>query len=93
LKLTKSFAIECCDLKASFECEGEATEALMAHIREKHRELLAELEKEARKLAQSQNGRGYYDDGKQPEGGWHDAGETFRNAWIEHALEERLDID
>ena len=90
MKIT--YTLQCCDCmpNRSFDREYAAIEALLNHIIKSHPSLYAKLKKFGRRLAQSQNGRGYFDRGKSSNDGWHKAMPTFRRAWIVSALKHHL---
>jgi len=92
MKMTfkKSFTAECCGSQFVSNDEYESLKALIRHIRRHHPVVVKQLNKRARQAAMSQNGCGYYDDGKQKSGGWHDSQSTFREAWRMNALREML---
>src|SRR6266700_6264353 len=83
------WTISCCGIEKKCEYESEAVVWLLAHNHQDHRALLKKIEKKARKLARSQNGRGYYD-ANDKDTGWQRAQPTFREAWRMQALKEIL---
>lgn len=80
-----------CGFTSTSKYEYLAVDALFEHIKEKHVKTFEQLMKRGRKLATSQNGCGYWDDGKDGSG-WDEAQQTFRDAWTESALKEKLGL-
>lgn len=93
MKLTQVFKVKCCWEEQRFSHKHDAIEWLAGHIESEHPGLAVKLRKRARVMATSQNGCGYYDDGKSasPESGWNKAPESFRRAWFLHAVENELE--
>ncbi len=95
LKITMSTAVTvtCCGIVKEFPHEFEASEWLLRHVSLKHKSLRKWVETEARRLARSQNGSGYYDSNFHD--GWVKAQRSFRHSWRRKALMqtvERKDI-
>ena len=81
MKITTTVVAQCCkDWRFEARYKHEVISALLNHIRRKHPTLLAKLKREGRSLARSQNGCRYWD-----------SNSSFRNAWIENALENTLE--
>jgi hypothetical protein len=93
MKLERTFTVTCCDFKFSASYEYEALNKLMAHIRKNHPAVVKKLNKNGRREAMSQNGCGYFDNGKGSTGGWFDAQSSFREAWKRNALKSMLILD
>lgn len=76
----------------TFSHDYEALRWGVGHLRRDHSETYARLERAGRLAARSQNGCGYHDDDHQAKtaSGWAKAQSTFRQAWIEKALQYHL---
>jgi hypothetical protein len=94
MKIIQQYTPQCCERMPaqSYGQDYEAVQALLNHIIKCHPELYAKLKIEGRKEARSQNGCGYWDEGKPSGDGWHKAQPTFRRAWIENALRRRIGL-
>lgn len=88
MKLTEQYTAQCCDKEWVQDTEWSALDKLLNHIMHVHPELYAKLKQRGRILARSNNGCGYWD--SDSENGWDKAQPTYRRAWIENALKERL---
>lgn len=89
--------IDCCTISGKYDNEHEALDDLLAHIRKAHKKYYEILTKSGRRLAMSQNGCGYSDDGKTKEKkvgrhNWNEPGaDGFRQAWISNSLKKALE--
>jgi hypothetical protein len=90
--LTEIFVTNCCNTTFLDTSKYDLFKKLMQHIRSKHPDVLATLDKYGRELARSQNGCGYYD-GSDKDTGWPNAQESFKEAYREQALERILKGD
>lgn len=85
--ISAEYTIVCrCGRTEKFGDEYAAWVWLLRHIQRSHKPLSAKLEIRGRSAAKSQNGCGYYDDGRSRTGGWHAAQVGFREAWRIKAL-------
>lgn len=84
--LKSIYAVTCCTMSRQFPYKAEALQWLWKHIKRYHKSRVKEIEQQARLLARSQNGRGYFDSDKND--GWNNVHATFREAWCASALEE-----
>lgn len=88
MKIWSTFRISCCGSEAEFEDEHVALGALLNHIVSRHHQLYEQLDAQARELARSENGHGYFDSDHC--NGWDAASRQFREAWRQAALLEHL---
>ena len=88
MKITTKVTVHCCKTLHEFEHECAAMEFLLEHISKSHERLYGEIDRRARKLARSENGRGYWDTNDCD--GWTNSSETFRQDWHIHALKDKL---
>lgn len=72
------------------EHDYDVLNLMLDHIRNIHPVLFKTMTRRGRKMAMSQNGQGYYDDGKTADGDWITATRVFRDAWRTDALREVL---
>ena len=93
MTLISTFTVKCSCCEKFTDTSNEQYEAvinLLNHIKNHHKSFFEKLQIRGRQLAMSQNGCGYFDDGKSKTGGWHESQASFRMAWTRHALEEIL---
>lgn len=86
--ITNLYTAKCCgQVIAACDFRREANLALLNHIQLKHKDEYIMLQVMARKMAStSENGRCYFDNGKQKTGGWWDTQDSFKESWMLQAL-------
>ena len=89
MKVETRFIARCCDQTQRFASEFQMLQWAVAHLKAEHPTTAKKLWKVARKIARSQNGCGYYDDGRKGSG-WDQAPPEFRDAWFLQAVREAL---
>ena len=69
-----TLTIRCCKFSVSAPYKYDCANKFLNHVRRHHPDEFLKLYKEARRLARSQNGCGYYDSGEPgPTSGWSKA--------------------